>query len=233
MTLIGNKQKHTTMKTIRLYTLFALLMVLAFSSCTAKKGFVTKLPKQEIADVQRFPIISDIYALDKNDNGYRSDSLSLLSVQCVNNYLDKQTNIDITKNIEVNNTILLRKVSDEIRGLSETAFDNKEIALIPIPHTIDSLLEVQGKRFGLLIYANGFERYEKNRLKAFNQALIMMQGGATLNPYYDYFSTISLFIVDSSNNNIAFYNHSKIEERPSRQYCIDRHFMELYYRYWR
>ena len=177
-----NRQKHTTMKTIRLYTLFALLMVLAFSSCTAKKGFVTKLPKQEIADVQRFPIISDIYALDKNDNGYRSDSLSLLSVQCVNNYLDKQTNIDITKNIEVNDTTLLRMVSDEIRGLSETAFDNKEIALVPIPHTIDSLLEVQGKRFGLLIYANGFERYEKNRLKAFNQALIMMQGGATLNP---------------------------------------------------
>ena len=29
------------------------LTVLAFSSCTAKKGFVTKLPKQEIANVQR------------------------------------------------------------------------------------------------------------------------------------------------------------------------------------
>ena len=209
------------------------LVVFVSSSCTAKKGFVTKLPKQEIVDVQRFPIVSDIYALDKNDYGFRSDSLSALSVVCIDNYLDKQNNICIGGNIKIDDTIVQKKVNEEIRKLSETSFDNKEIAFIPIPATVDSILESHGKRFGLLVYATGFERYEKNRLKAFVQAATIMQGGATINPYYDYFSTISLMIVDADRNNIAFYNNSRLEERPSRQYCIDRQFMELYYRYWR
>ncbi len=211
---------------------FALVVFVSYS-CTAKKGFVTKLPKQEIVDVQRFPTVSDIYALDKNDYGFRSDSLSALSVVCIDNYLDKQNNIGIGGSIEIDDTIVQKKVNEEMRKLAETSFDNKEIAFSPIPATVDSILEAYGKRFGLLVYATGFERYEKNRLKAFVQAATIMQGGATINPYYDYFSTISLMIVDADRNNIAFYNNSRLEERPSRQYCIDRQFMELYYRYWR
>lgn len=104
--------------------MFFVLVLLSFISCTAKKGFVTGMPKQEIEDVQRFPILSDIFALDKNDYGFLCDSLSTLSAKCIDSYLDKQ-------------------------------------------------------------------------------------------------------------NNIAFYNNSKFEGRPSRQHNIDRQFMELYYRYWR
>lgn len=227
-------QKHITMKTTKFFTLFALMLVLALSSCSTKKGFVTKLPKQEIADVHRFAAVSDIFALDKNDNGFRSDSLSTLSRQCIDAYLDKQENIEIKGRIEINDTLVQRKVNDEIRQLADVAFDNKEIALIPIPRTIDSLLETQGKRFGSLAYATGFERYESNFWKSMSQAIIMMRGGATLNPYYDHLSMIALMIVDADKNNIAFYNNSTLrDEWPSRQYCIDRHFMELYYRYWR
>ena len=234
MILKGNRQKHITMKTTKHVILLAVMLVLALSSCTAKKGFISKLPKQEIADVQRFAVVSDIFALDKNDNGFRSDSLSALSMKCIDAYLNKQENIEIKGRIEINDTLAQRKVNDEIRQLADIAFDNKEIVLIPIPRTIDSLLETQGKRFGLLVYATGFERYESNFWKAMSQAIIMMRGGATLNPYYDRLSMIALMIVDADKNNIAFYNNSTLrDEWPSRQYCVDRHFMELYYRYWR
>ena len=43
----------------------------------------------------------------------------------------------------------------------------------------------------------------------------------------------SNFVSYDESRNIAFYNNSRLEEKPSRKYCTDRHFMELYYRYWR
>ena len=213
--------------------LFFVLVLLSFISCTAKKGFVTGLPKQEIEDVQRFPILSDIFALDKNDYGFLCDSLSTLSAKCIDSYLDKQNNIDITGRIEINDTVIQQRINNEIRKLAEIAYDNEEIALISIPATIDSLLEAQGKRFGLLFYATGYERYETNWGKAYNRYVSMARGLPNSDPYYDFMSNIALIIVDADKNNIAFYNNSKFEGRPSRQHNIDRQFMELYYRYWR
>lgn len=138
--------------------LYFALIALAFSSCTTKKGFVTKLPKQEIADVQRFPSLSDIDILDKHSNSTFSDSLSLLARTNIDLYLENQSNIDITGIIGIEDTIVLQKVDEEIRQVMGRAFDNKDIAFIPIPPTIDSILDAQGKRFGLITYSTGFER---------------------------------------------------------------------------
>ena len=77
------------------------MIVLAFSSCTAKKGFVTKLPKQEVADVQRFPSLSDIDILDKHSNSTYCDSLSLLARTNIDLFLENQSNIDITGVIDI------------------------------------------------------------------------------------------------------------------------------------
>ena len=138
--------------------LYFALIVLAFSSCTAKKGFVTKLPKQEVADVQRFPSLSDIDLLDKHSNSMFSDSLSLLARTNMDLFLENQSNIDITGVIDIEDTTVLRKVHNEIRQIMGQAFDNKDIAFIPITPTIDSILDAQGKRFGLIAYSTGFER---------------------------------------------------------------------------
>jgi len=213
--------------------LFFVLVLMSLISCTAKKGFVTNLPKQEIEDVQRFPVLSNIFALDKNDYGFRSDSLSTLSTQYIDSYLDKQNNIDITGRIEINDTVVQRKINEEIRNLADRAYDNEAIAIIPIPLTIDSILEAQGKRFGLLIYAAGYERYEVNWQKTYRRFASAARGLPDFDHYYDFWSSIALIIVDADKNNIAFYNDSKFEGKPSRQYNIDRQFMELYYRYWR
>ena len=213
--------------------LYFTLLVVVFASCTAKKGFVTKIAKQDIVDIQRFPVLSDIYALDKNDNGFVSDSLSSLSDQCIDNYLDRQNNICFGGNVVFDDSIVQQKVNNEIRKLAEIAYDNEEIAFVPIPPTIDSLMEAIGKRFGLLVYATGYERYESSFFGILTQAWYSTRGYANPKPYYEYFSNIALMIVDSEKNNIAFYNHSALKEKPSQQYCIDRHFMILYYRYWR
>ena len=109
------------------------LTILAFSSCTTKKGFVTKLPKQEIADVQRFPSLSDIDILDKHSNSSFCDSLSLLTRTNIDLFLENQSNIDITGVIDIEDTTILLKVNDEIRQIMGRAFDNKDIAFIPIP----------------------------------------------------------------------------------------------------
>lgn len=222
------------------------LTILAFSSCTTKKGFVTKLPKQEIADVQRFPSLSDIDILDKHSNSSFCDSLSLLTRTNIDLFLENQSNIDITGVIDIEDTTILLKVNDEIRQIMGRAFDNKDIAFIPIPPTIDSILDAQGKRFGLITYSTGFERSATDwgaLMKsvavslAASMAYSMASGGYYYlfldDSYTNAFSFIGLMIVDAQNNNIAFYNNSRLEEKPSRKYCTDRHFMELYYRYWR
>ena len=215
------------------------LTILAFSSCTAKKGFVTKLPKQEIADVQRFPSLSDIDILDKHSNSSFCDSLSLLTRTNIDLFLENQSNIDITGVIDIEDTTILLKVNDEIRQIMGRAFDNKDIAFIPIPPIIDSILDAQA-------YSTGFERSATDwgaLMKsvavslAASMAYSMASGGYYYlfldDSYTNAFSFIGLMIVDAQNNNIAFYNNSRLEEKPSRKYCTDRHFMELYYRYWR
>ena len=87
---------------------------------------------------------------------------------------------------------------------------------IPIPPTIDSILEARNERFGLLAYSRGFVRTDDNYDKEVGKGVAV--GLLTLGTYYSlpykYATLGGIVIVDSQNDNIAFVNTEKYQYHP-------------------
>ena len=216
-------------------SLFFALVLVVFASCKSHVGFVTKLPKQEICDVQCIPPVCDIRLIDKHDIGERNDSLSNLAVQHVEDFLCQQNKIDITNTIYIDDTIIQRKINNEVRQVMEIALKNISLDTLKIREltTIDSILSEQGKRFALLVYQTGFIRYERNWGRIFAQAFDYYIGYYYGDKYEEEHSFMQLIIYDAMNKNLAFYNcHHMPEHNPSEAYVVKEHFKQLYRIYW-
>ena len=87
---------------------------------------------------------------------------------------------------------------------------------IPIPPTIDSILEARNKRFGSLAYSRGFVRTDDNYDREVGKGVAV--GLLTLGTYfslpYKCVTQGGIVIVDSQNNNIAFVSTESFDYHP-------------------
>ena len=198
-------------------TLFLLLLVaLAVSSCATARyygGFTSETARQ---DMVLLGPASTIYYLDEKNQESFNDTLSVFSETLVADLIDRM-GVPVSGRIELNDDEKEEAVA-YMRYLA--ARKPKERSQYPIPGILDEILEAQGSRYGLLVFAEGMTRDKKGYTKdAVKGALITVAtailtlGTAVMVTTPEmYSSRIYAAVLDSEMDQVVFFNVRNPEE---------------------
>jgi len=209
-----------------------------FASCTVSRGFVSTVKRAEIQQVLQFEPLTFVGIIEKEDKITYNDSLSIISQELFETALSNDKTIPVTGKIVIEDSIVSNRVQYEIFMMMRYINGRVNVEDIPIPPTIDSILESQNERFGLLAYSRGFIRTDDNYDKEVEKsaALALLTLGTYYRMTYQYVTHGGIVIVDSQNNNIAFvtdesykYNPLKAETYEKMMIGLVRLFRKRYY----
>ena len=154
-------------------------------SCSTNRGFVSSLTSADIQRVIQFDPLTFIQS-SKGDTLKYNDSLSVIAKSLFETELSRSKTLPIKGNLVIEDSDVNSRIQDETYALMNLV-NNVNVKSIPIPPTIDSILEARNERFGLLVYNYGF---------------IRSLGTVYTLPYKD--TNSEIIIVDSQNNNLVY-----------------------------
>ena len=192
------------------------LISLLINSCTTTKMLTSNVNPSEITDLKLLEPFSYISMIKKGNRGQLDDSISYISknliIKTLESYVDQ---MPLTGKIILSDTTINNTLEKEFEALLLTAERTKNISNLKITPTIDKILEANETRFGLLIVSTGFTRVKGNYGKEVAKGAAL--GILTLGMYYQTpvkaYSTIYAMLVDSKEDNIAFYKKSYMQDK--------------------
>ena len=207
---------------------------LLVASCTTTRLFTSGVKPAEIQDLQKFETISYISLIQKGNMGKLNDSVSAVSKAIFDEALSSFGNkIPVSGEINTGNPNLRKRLQKEIESLILSADKHKKIETLKLTPVIDSLLEANGKRFGLLTVTSGFTREKGNYGKqvAKGAAVGLLTLGMAYQTPIKANSTVYAMIVDAQENNIAFYKKSFVEADPLTKEVLTKQLNKLFESY--
>lgn len=194
---------------------YLLVGALFISSCTTTKPLTSNVKPTEISDIQKFETYSYITLIEGGNRGKLNDTFSNKSKEVFGEALSAFRSIPLTGNILFTDTITQNRIEEEIEYLCISADRQRSISELKLTPVLDSLLEVIGKRFGLITVTTGFTREKGNYGGQIIKGLAM--GILTLGMYYQTpikaNSTIYCMIIDAKDNNIAFFRKLSLQDK--------------------
>ena len=192
-------------------SIFLILRCVILSSCTATKLLTSNVHPAEVTDLKLLEPHSYISMIKKGNRGQLDDSISSISRQLNINVLKAfNGQLPITGDIFLTDSTINKTLEKEYENLVLTADKNKNITNLKITPTLDKILEANDTRFGLIVINTGFTRLKGNYGKEVVKGAAL--GILTLGMYYQTpikaYSTIYVMIVDSKEDNVAFYKKS-------------------------
>ena len=189
-------------------TILIILCCILLSSCTATKLLTSNVQSSEVTDLKLLEPYSYISMIKKGNRGQLDDSISAVSKQMnINVIKGFNGQIPITGDIFLTDSAINKTLEEEYENLILTADRNKNITNLRITPTLDKVLEANNTRFGLIVICTGFTRIKGNYGKEIAKGAAL--GILTLGMYYQTpvkaYSTIYAMIVDSKEDNVAFY----------------------------
>lgn len=208
------------------FLILSLMTVLALSSCAATK-YIAKTDFNSISDVAIVSPVTSIEFLDKKGNSSYDDSLSAECARLITEALGRSPlPTGSFVDIDFDSTgAACREAVASFRNIQP-----KKAGETPVPHALDSLLEVNGKRYGIFVLAEGFTRDRGNYGKAVAMGLglalvttVATMGMATAYSVpYKSATQVWMTVVDSENDKIVFYNsQSREDSEPAKEKHID------------
>ncbi len=183
--------------------------ILLLGSCTSSR-LVSDVRPSEVKDLQLVTPFSYIHFIKNGNKGALSDTLSDMSEKLVLKVMEdyqRQNRLPITGNLFIEDSLLNKQIERQIESLCMVAEQRRSLTNLQIPAALDSLLEMNGKRFGLITVATGFTRVKGNYGGQAAKAVAI--GVLTLGLFAPIpvksNSTIYALIVDAEKNNIAFF----------------------------
>jgi len=209
-----------------------LILALFLVSCSSStKLNQSDVRPEEIYDLQRFETISEIYLINHNEsNPIHSDSLSkkskaifLKALKSFSNQIPNQSDINIfDQKIRV-------IIENEISKMFKKADEQQSISGLSIPPYIDSILEAKSKRFALLTFTSGTIKAKEKKSNIKQSENISIGTISNNDNAYQIHSIIAVIIVDSKENNIAFYKKSLLEnEEPLDLSILKKQIDEIF-----
>lgn len=196
---------------IILMMLFGLL-----TSCSVNRGFVSSLTRSDIPQVQQFEPLNHVGIIEKGNKISYSDSLTTVVKELFDNALSEDKTLPIAGVIIIEDSVVNNWVQNEIYMLMNYIEHNVRVKDIPIPPTIDSILEARNERFGMLAYNWGFTRTGGNYAGQIAKGVaigILTLGTFYTVPYKDRICS-GIIIVDSKYNNLSFVSTANREDNP-------------------
>ncbi|MEN6500925.1 MAG: hypothetical protein ABFC55_00890 [Tenuifilaceae bacterium] len=213
-------------------TIFLILSCIILSSCTATKLLTSNVQPTEVTNLKLLEPYSYISMIKKGNRGQLDDSISSISKQLNINVLKSfNGQIPITGDIILIDSTINKDLEKECENLILTAERNKNISNLKITPTLDKILEANDTRFGLIIICTGFTRLKGNYGKEITKGAAL--GILTLGMYYQIpvkaYSTIYAMIVDSKEDNVAFYRKSfKQDLEPLDQEVLTNQYKKIF-----
>jgi hypothetical protein len=169
----------------------------------------------EVTDLKMMEPFSYISMIKKGNRSQLDDSISSMSKQLVSKVLKNyKGQLPLTGEIILSDTATTNSLEKECELLIQTADRMKNISNLKITPNLDKILEANETRFGLLIISTGFTRAKGNYGKQVAKGAAL--GILTLGMYYQVpvkaYSTIYAMIVDSKENNIAFFRKCFLQD---------------------
>ena len=217
-------KKHTIILIVLVSTLLL--------SCSTTKILRSPVLVNELSDIQRFEPISYIQIIKNSNIQTYSDSLSMVSKKIITTVLDRnKETIPITGELVVSDIFLKDTLEKEIDYLFYLSSKHSEKTLPQLTPVIDSLLEANGKRFGLISMSTGFTRAKYNFGLQIAKGILV--GILTMGMYVEVpvsaNSNLSIMIVDSKENNVAFFNSSYLQdEEPIDSIVIEKQVQKIF-----
>lgn len=213
-------------------TIFLILSCIILSSCTATKLLTSNVQPTEVTNLKLLEPYSYISMIKKGNRGQLDDSISSISKQLNINVLKSfNGQIPITGDIILIDSTINKDLEKECENLILTAERNKSISNLKITPILDKILEANDTRFGLIIICTGFTRLKGNYGKEIAKGAAL--GILTLGMYYQIpikaYSTIYAMIVDSKEDNVAFYRKSfKQDLEPLDQEVLTNQYKKIF-----
>ena len=209
-----------------------ILSCIILSSCTATRILTSNVKPAEITNLKLLEPYSYISMIKKGNRGQLDDSVSSISKE-LNIKVLKSFNgqLPITGNIILTDSAINKTLEKEYENLVLTADRNKNIANLKITPILDKILEANDTRFGLIVICTGFTRLKGNYGKEIVKGAAL--GILTLGMYYQTpikaYSTIYAMIVDSKEDNVAFYRKSfKQDLEPLDQSVLTNQYKTIF-----
>lgn len=181
-------------------------------SCSTNRGLVSSLTSADIQRVIQFDPLTFIRS-SKGDTLKYNDSLSVIAKSLFETELSRSKTLPIKGNLVIEDSDVNSRIQDETYALMNLV-NNVNVKSIPIPPTIDSILEARNERFGLLVYNYGF---------------IRSLGTVYTLPYKD--TNSEIIIVDSQNNNLVYVATAKSESSPLKAETYKKQVEDLLKKY--
>ena len=186
----------------------------------------------KVTDLNLLEPYSYISMIKKGNRGQLDDSISAVSKQMnINVIKGFNGQIPITGDIFLTDSAINKTLEEEYENLILTADRNKNITNLRITPTLDKVLEANNTRFGLIVICTGFTRIKGNYGKEIAKGAAL--GILTLGMYYQTpvkaYSTIYAMIVDSKEDNVAFYRKSfKQNMEPLDQSVLTNQYKKIF-----
>jgi hypothetical protein len=221
------------MKKTSLFIIVTILLGGVFASCSANRGFVSSLTPADISHVQQFESLNYVGIIEKGNNVTYSDTLTEDAKVLFEKELSRSNTLPVKGNIAIEDSLVNNRVQYEIYMLMNYIDNNFKVKDIPIPPVIDSILEANNERFGLLAYNWGFTRTGSNYAKQIGKGVligVLTLGTVYTVPYKD-ISKCGLIIVDSHNNNLAYVATAIRESNPLKAETYQKQVKDLLKKY--
>ena len=223
------------MKKVILISLVAILC----ASCSTSKFLTSDVKPVEITRMLEIEPFSYISLIEKGNQGVLNDSISSIALEGLNKSLEifsGKLHLSSEK-IILTDSIERGKLEEELRIMIMSAERNRSLKNIQITPLIDSLLNVNNERFGLLVVQSGFTRtkgnYRGQMAKGVGVGLLtgLLTGMAYTQTPIKANSVLYVMIVDRQNNNVAFYNKSILQKEPTEIENIKQQINKVFEKY--
>jgi len=243
--LVQPVAKLNTFYTMKTLSVLSVVLVFTLGSCSTTELLTSDVKPSEVVDLQYFEPFSYV----SEDKEMLNDSLSSDSKQRLNEIVQEfKDKISLTGTIFVTNNTIKQRLEKDIENLILSASDIKllSISSIRITPLIDSLLESNNKRFGLITVEYGYIRTHSNnaKLKALQitgavvigvPLFILTHGFFHSSPFSlsdKSFSDLYVMIVDADQDNIAFYRKSIKNGDPTDKNVLTYQFKNFFKGYY-
>jgi len=193
----------------------------------------------ETTDILKIEPFSYISLIEKGNKSVINDSISNITKKILDESLETfREKLHLSSGeIKLTDSIERVKLEEEIRDLIISADSKKNVKNVPITPLLDSLLNTNNKRYGLIIVQSGFTRTKGDYRGqiAKGVGLGVLTGVLTGMAYYQVpikaHSTLYAMIYDNQNKNITFYNKSSQDKEPTPKGNIIKQFNKVFEKY--
>jgi hypothetical protein len=210
---------------------YLILGALFISSCTTTKPLTSAVQPTEVNDIQKFETYAYITLIESGNRGKLNDTISKKSKLVFDETLSEFKSIPLTGSILPTDTVTQKRIEREIEYLCISADRQRSISSLKLTPVLDSLLDIGGKRFGLITVTTGFTRDKGNYGGQIAKGIGM--GILTMGMYYQTpikaNSTVFTMIIDAKENNIAFFKKSSLQDKePLDKAVLTKQIQKLF-----